>query len=371
MCTWHNIYMTKKTVTINDVAQAAGVSVATVSRVVNNDEKVKPSTKRVVDDVIKQLGYRPNSTARSLATGKTNTIGVFVIGSSLSGPAAILSAVESRARELGFRILVNVYDKNIEADELHKNEVKYILNDFLEANVDAIICVQSYRESAQMLYDFKTSVPMFFAVYDSQFNFEDTNHDNKFFITINQKQGVKLAVEYVKELGHTNLLYIAGPKGSLDGGTRLDEMIRLSKEFALNLNVIDDMDWSPKGAYMAIQKLFGNSKNQSDEFKNSRPTAILTANDLQAFGVQKALYDLNIKVPNKISVIGFDDFFVSDFLIPSLTTVRQPYSSLGSEIMKTAHKVLKKEKIAKLSFIDTKLIIRDSVKDIRDKEKYE
>lgn len=302
------------TVNINlkDVAKKAGVSLGTASKVINNIY-TKPETKKRVLDAMEDLKYTPNFVARSLKTQNTNTIGVIV--SDISSPVAskILAGIENICRLSEYKI--TIYDTQMKEQE----ELKAI--DIFRTNMIDGIIYTSNTISKKVVDKFKWSeIPVVLVA---------TSCDDKYVnsVTINNQLAAKEAVEYIINKGHRNIGMLSGSYDDPNAGKpRIDgyKQALFQNNIKYNEKYIAYGDYRMQSGYQETKKLIS---------ENSEISAIFCASDEMAFGAIKVLNDMGISVPDQISVVGFDGIELTDYAIPSITTVEQPLFEFGEKGM--------------------------------------
>lgn len=333
--------MKKKKVNIKDVASEAGVSVVTVSRVLNNVSTVRKSSREKVQRAVNKLNYQPSAAAQSLARGKTNVIGLII--PDLSDPFIMKvvdevdKALESRDYSLALSIV---------RDEENSIEVKERSNFlFRQKRVDGILMITPLFESDYVKSLEDKDIP--FVILDNQklpFKYPS--------IVVDNFRGGYDVTRYLIELGHKEIAYIGGPEILLSSKKRGEGFQTALREIGLEAYAIE------RGEYEVTTGFDITSKWIKE---NKLPTAIFAGDDHIAFGVINALHIAGYKVPEDISVIGFDDHPMASQLKPFLTTVKQPAREMGQkgvEILfdlmdnELSHNVVKK--------LNTVLIERDS-----------
>ncbi|WDM25860.1 catabolite control protein A [Paenibacillus mucilaginosus] len=311
------------TVTIYDVAREAGVSMATVSRVVNNNPNVKPQTRKKVFEAIERLGYRPNAVARGLASKKTTTVGVVI-------PDISNSIFSEVAR--GIEDIANMYHYNIilcNADKKKEKEIR-VINTLLEKQVDGLLFMGG-AVTEDHIQAFKTSsVPVVLcATADEQrvIPSVDIDHEKAAFDAVN----------VLLQSGHTKIAMISGTLQDPANGYARYQGYRKALEAA---NIPIDEDYVRIGNYryesgMDVTKHF----LELDE----RPTAIFAATDEMAIGAIHSLQDSGLRVPEEMSVISVDNIRMASMVRPQLTTVAQPMYDIGAVAMRLLTKLMNKE----------------------------
>jgi len=301
----------KKRVTIKMVANEAGVSTQTVSRVINNRPDVAPETRERIQEVINRLDYHPSAVARSLIHQRTFTIGVVTVGLKNVGPSHTLTGIAHQAEACGYSLLLK------ESPKYNLEDYQLVLRSLLDRQVDGIIWAVSENEvNRQWLVDLipDLSVPVIFLGI-SPFKGGKV-------ITIDNYQGGKIATQHLLDLGYKNIGHISGPLEFWDAGSRKqgwDDTLRQA-EITVEAAQLVEADWSAAGGERAMRKLL----KQIPELE-----AVFVANDQMALGAMRALYTQNLEVPADIAVIGYDGIPESAYFHPPLTTIYQDLHTLG------------------------------------------
>ncbi|UNO42695.1 LacI family DNA-binding transcriptional regulator [Streptomyces sp. MST-110588] len=294
--------------TMADVARHAGVSVATVSHVLNETRTVRPGTRAAVLDAIDELGYTHNTLARSLVTSRTRSIGLAV--SAISNPyfTEILQGVESSALEAGYSLLIaDPHD-----DPEHELKVVRLLH---ERRVDGMIVAPSAAPAGMVQYVTRRAVPTVFLD-----RLVGEEHDQ---VCAENTAPVRELVEHLAGLGHTRIGLVAG----LPGLSTTTERVQGYREGlrARGLPFVPELlaggNSEARGAEAATRHLLAASRP---------PTAIITANNAMTIGTLQALRDLGREVPHDIALACFDDFSWADLFSPRLTAVCQPSKEIGA-----------------------------------------
>ena len=293
-------------INLKRIAQKAGVDVSTVSRALNNDPRVKSDTVTYIKEMADEMGYFPNALARSLVTKKTNTIGV--VTPSLRNPfySSILAGAEERLAKAGYSLLLGV------SHYLTKDE-KQVIDLFLSWKVDGMIVLSGTDSEFASVWRRHSDAPI---VLVDQYN--DVAMLDSIMCDIGY--GVKLVVEYLAGLGHRQIGYVTD---TITDIKRLDYFKKEAEQLEIDytgFSITTEKQYE-EGGYEATLGLLK---------RRNMPTALFYANDYMAIGGMKALHDNKLSVPNDISVVGYDDSVLLDYLINSLTTVRQPTKLLGT-----------------------------------------
>lgn len=335
---------------MNEVAQKAGVSHQTVSRVINNSPNVSQTTRERVERVIRELNYRPSNSARALVTRHTKTIGFIAGGVSYYGPISTMGAIESVAREHGFYLSVAILDER----EYTKQTFEEVAESFLDQGVEAFIFLaptaamveaavsatinqprviltstfeEQASEGAQAQAGTGASAGVV-ASADTGVAEASRRGGDARFVGIDQVAAARKVMEYLADLGHRDYVFFSGPKEWGDAAMRLTAWQRYSVERGWKTRTLAMETWDAGEAYEKAKILVAGTP------RGQLPTVIVTSNDLQAFGVNKALHEAGVRVPQEVSVVGFDDMPGADFHVPSLTTVRPDFDALGRSAMR-------------------------------------
>ena len=290
---------------LEDVAAFAGVSHQTVSRVVNNHPNVSAATREKVEAAIAELGYRRNTVARSLVTRRSQTIGVMGSEPAQYGPANTLLGVERAARDAGYFVSIAALRS------ASRDSIFDALRHFLDQSVDSIAVLVSHPETLQILEDFSPGVPVV-AV-------GSLGQDPVSGVMVDQEPGAPLAVRPLNELGHRRIGHVAGPAGWIDGALRAQGWRTALADAGLPQDLLLEGDWSAGGGYSIGRRLAADRS----------ATALFVGNDQMALGLLRAFNEAGVRVPDDVSLVGFDDQPESGYFTPPLTTVRQDFEELG------------------------------------------
>lgn len=327
-------------VTIKEVAQKAGVSVSTVSRVLTNNAPVKPETREEVQEAIKQLGYSPNAVARSLRKKVSRTIGLVIPDITNPFFPDIAKGVEDSAKEAGYHVILS----NVGNDPQSEEEVIQLLR---ERQVDGVILVSS-SPVGTYLHKFHNE-GMKIVTVDREF--KDVEVDA---VICDNVSGSYQATRHLIELGHQEIAIITGPMELNITQDRLEGYKKALRE--KGLPVLERWIW--KAGFSFNQ---GYSITEENFEKENIPTAIFASSDIAAVAAISAIEKHGLKVPEDISVVGFDDIKLATLVKPTLTTVAQPTYEMGKQAVDLLVGGIKRgRKKAKRLVLPTKLVVRDS-----------
>ncbi|OXM15814.1 catabolite control protein A [Paenibacillus herberti] len=319
------------TVTIYDVAREAGVSMATVSRVVNNNPNVKPQTRKKVYEAIERLGYRPNAVARGLASKKTTTVGVVIPDISNSNFAEVARGIED---------IANMYHYNIilcNADKRKDKEIR-VINTLLEKQVDGLLFMGG-AVTEEHVQAFKTAnVPVVLCA--------TTDEENKIpSVDINHEEAAYDAVNVLLSQGHKDIAMISGTLQDPSNGYARYYGFKRAMEEA---GIPEREEFVRVGNYR-----YESGVEAMNYFldQDKHPTAVFAATDEMAIGAIHAIQDKGLRVPEDISVISVDNSRMASMVRPQLSAVAQPMYDIGAVSMRLLTKLMKKEQVEEIKVI--------------------
>ncbi len=294
--------------TIYDVARLAGVSTATVSRSLNGTGQIAEATQRSIAEAIRQLGYRPNTLARSLVTKSTQTIALLLPDITNPFYASLMSGIQERTLEQGYTMLLCATGGDPEREELYLNLLRSKQVD--GALVDGLLLPAD--RIARFIGD---GFPI--VCLDRDLDSSEVPR-----VQVDNKLGARMAAEHLLGLGHTRIAHVAGAKELTISRERTDgyREALVAAGIEPDRELVREARFTEEGGYEAAQALLRLDRP---------PTAIFAANDLSAIGVLKAVAESGKRVPADVSVIGFDDLRLAAYTIPALTTIRQPAREIG------------------------------------------
>ncbi|WP_219838420.1 LacI family DNA-binding transcriptional regulator [Paenibacillus sp. R14(2021)] len=303
--------------TIHDVARLAGTSKSTVSRYLNG-QQVKKATQEALEKAIKDLNFHRNANARRLVLDRTNIIAVVVDNISNYFYSGIIRGIEIVANMKGYNCIFLSWTSNYE------EEISF-LNMLYEGQVDGVILVSFQKRAKRDLEQIRdSSYPV--ALVGDHGEMEDI-----LSVDVDNAAGVYEIVQYLHGLGHRDIAYISGPDHAAANKYRFKGYLKAMETLGLNYNPewVVQSDWSNQGGYQSMKKLL-----LAKGF-----TAVIASNDETAIGALRATQEHGLNVPKQMSIVGFDDIPISEWVYPSLTTVRQPFQDIG---MKAAHGLFQK-----------------------------
>lgn len=287
---------------MTDVARLAGVSQKTVSRVVNNERYVSEALREKVLRAAAELGFRPNTAARALITGRFGRIGVVSLGSALYGPASLLIALERATRAAGLSFMV------ANTAEGEPDAIQDAVDWLLAQGVDGIILSEPKDEGQRVRLD--PGVPVV-----SLGQAPGLPAEQVALAAGRTAASCKEAVAHLLDLGHARVWHVAGPHEWWEARERRDGWAAAHRERGIEPPPPLEGDWSPAAGYAAGRGL------------PPEATAVFCANDDTAIGLIRALIEAGRRVPEDVSVVGFDDIPAAAYLSPPLTTVRQDFEA--------------------------------------------
>jgi DNA-binding LacI/PurR family transcriptional regulator len=296
---------------IRDVAREAGVSYQTVSRVLNGHPNIRAETRQRVLDAVARLDFRPNRAARMLATSRSHTIGVLAaINGSYYGPTSSIAAIEDAAREAGYSTML-ANPRVVDATSL-REAVRHLIDE----GVEGIAVLAPQTRTAQVLADLGAPIP----IVTMQTELRDADAG----LSVDNELGAAIAAQHLLGLGHRRIALVAGPDDWSEALARTRGFEGALRDAGLEPTAVAAGDWTAESGYLAFQQLRGHGF-----------TAVFCANDQMALGLMHAAVERGLRVPEQLSVVGFDDVPESAHYLPPLTTIRQDFDELGRRAVAT------------------------------------
>ena len=294
-----------RAVVMADVAKLAGVSLQTVSRVINDSPHVRSATRERVQDAMRKLEYRPNPVARALVTGRSRTLGVVSFDTTLYGPASTLFGIERAAHDAGYFVSI------VSLRSLTPSSVVSAVERLRAQGVDGILVIAPQESATQALLHLPEDVPIVAA--------EAGPDDAVPRVAVDQIVGARLATAHLLELGHQSVWHISGPPDWLEAQDRVAGWRATLDAAGAPAPPVLVGDWSAQAGYELGRELAANLD----------VTAVFVANDQMALGLLRSLHEAGRRIPGDISVVGFDDIPEAAYFTPPLTTVRQNFNEMG------------------------------------------
>ena len=291
-----------------DVARLAGVSHQTVSRVLNEHPNVRPLTRERVLEAIRELAYRPNAAARTLVTRRTHTLGVISFDTMLWGPASMLYNFERAAHDAYFVSVASL-------PALDRRSMLDAVERFIGQGIEGIIVIATQDTAVAALAHVPEEVPLVAVGCGTRAAVTSVAIDNA--------AGAATATRYLLSLGHRTVYHVAGQASCLDAQERIDGWRQALREAGAPEPAVLGGDWSSASGYEMGCRLASNPD----------VTAIFCGNDPMALGVMRALAERGLRVPDDVSIVGFDDVPEAGFYLPPLTTVRQDFGEVGRQAL--------------------------------------
>ncbi len=329
------------TVSIKDIARAMNISYSTVSRALNNSPRVKEETREHIQRVAAEMGYLPSAVARSLVTRHTNTIGIVVTKITDLFFAEVIQGIEETALTFGQNVILT------NSDGKPERELAAIQN-LRERRVDGIILVAACadQESKRQLFTLSgldTPIVIINNVHGEHIGYS---------IEIDNVDGGRQATRHLLDLGHRRIAHIAGPATEWDAVERQSgyEQALHQADLIVNPALIIRGDSQPEGGLLAMQQFFSLA---------DPPTAVFCYNDATALGAMQAAHAAGLRIPQDLSIVGFDDIALAPFFAPPLTTIDQHKREMGILAVQMVLDLLN-NKAVQDCVLPSRLVIRES-----------
>ncbi len=340
--------MKKDKVTLKDIAEATNLSIATVSLVINGKgDNIPLCTKQRIFDAVREMNYRPDYTARSLATGKSHTIGVIVPDISNAFFAEMVHHLQLELNKYSYDIIL------CSSEEKMSNDLKYIKL-LSGRNVDGLVLTMSAESmeagNRQMVRHMLKEAAVPYIFFDRYFSSEDYTVSAD-----NTDSGYRIA-NMLLDHGHRNIGVITGPVSLNSSTNRLSGFIKALQARGVEL--------PPENIYHSQYDVDGGIAGARALLSRPNISAIFAFNDLQAFGVMHYAKDHGLRIPQDISLVGFDDTYFSSLTEPTLTSIKQPIKELAQEASKMIMGIIQGLDCPKNVKLETQIIQRNSVRQI-------
>ncbi|HFG2120516.1 TPA: substrate-binding domain-containing protein [Vibrio cholerae] len=328
--------------TMKDIARLAGVSTSTVSHVINKSRFVSDEIAERVNNAAQQLNYAPSALARSLKMNRTKTIGMLVTTSTNPFFGEVVKGVERSCYHQGYNLILC----NTEGDN---QRMKASINTLLQKRVDGLLLMCSTLEGERLdVFDRYPDIPIVVMDWGPILFASDKIQDNSL-------QGGYMAAKHLIECGHKEIGCITGPLIRHQAQMRYEGYKRALAEagIAINPDWIVESDFECEGGYQAFEKLYQCGK---------LPSALFVSNDMMAMGVIQAASQRGLRVPDDLSLIGYDDVHIAKFMTPALTTIHQPKYRLGKAAIDTLlYRLENPDTTAQVVQLEPTLVVRSSV----------
>ncbi|RJL32728.1 LacI family DNA-binding transcriptional regulator [Bailinhaonella thermotolerans] len=321
---------------LSDVAALAGVSMMTVSRALNDPARVHPDTRARVLAAVRKLGYRPNSAARRLVTGRSGALGVVSFDTTLYGPASTLHAIEQAARRRDY--VLNIAS----LDTLNRLSIEDAVDRLRAQSVDGVIVVAPHESAAEGLNHLPAELPV--VAVDAG------DSPSVPVVMVDQYGGAVRATRHLLSLGHETVWHITGPDDWVDARGRAEGWKAALEAAGRQAPEPLAGDWTARSGYRAGRRLAADPA----------VTAVFAANDQMALGLLRALREAGRRVPEDVSVVGFDDIPEAAYLWPPLTTVRQDFHEVGAQAVDLLLSRLAGAPAPGARTVEPELIVRES-----------
>lgn len=319
-----------------DVAKHAGVSHQTVSRVLNDSPLVREETRVKVLAAIEELGYRRNMAARMLATNRSARIGVISAHLVLYGPSMVSAAVQDAGHKAGYDVSL------VGLSEFSPESLHDAVERLLDQAVEALVIAVAHRDALALTRDLHLAIPLVVV--------QGVSGGQPMSAGVDQQAGARAATDHLLELGHRHIAHVAGPKDWVEAEERREGWRAAQSDRGLLPGPEVTGDWSAESGYAAGLRIADDRD----------VTAVFAANDAMALGVLKALHEKGRRVPDDISVVGFDDVPEAAYYWPPLTTVNQDFATLGLRALELTLRALDGEADPVAALVAPALVVRES-----------
>lgn len=335
-----------KSVTIYDIAKEAGVSAATVSRVLTQNANVRQEKKERVLQLIEKYNFKPNALARGLSDAKSKSIGI--IASDVRNPyyADVFVACEVAAREAGYTVFLcnSLNEKELEEIQLEKlqeQRVDAIIQ--IGGRVDELVSNKGYVEKVNQVMN---TIPVVVT--------GKLDGTQCYQVQIDAKKSMNLLMEYLLSLQHTEIALIGGSEEVFSTFEKKQCYKKVLRKHHIEYKpefVSMDGDYYYEACYKHMNKMIEN---------HVIPTAVIAINDFTAAGIIRSILEHGYKIPEDISVVSFDNTYISEIITPRITSIDYNYQEYGKILIDTAISAIEKRKVPKIQMIDPTLVVRET-----------
>jgi LacI family repressor for deo operon, udp, cdd, tsx, nupC, and nupG len=326
-------------VSIKDIARAADVSYSTVSRALNNSPRVRPETRQHIQQIAVEMGYLPSAVARSLVTRRTHTIGVVVSTITDLFFAEVIHAIEETALDYGYGVIL------ANSGGEPQRELKAIRT-VRERRVDGIILVSGCSSREDLCAEKGIDIPI---VIINNVHQEHIGCS----VEVDNLGGATEATQHLLALGHRRIAHIAGPRREWDSIERQSgyEQALRARGLPLDPTLTVQGDNRPEGGIEAMRRLLALP---------TPPTAVFCYNDATALGAMRAARSAGLRIPQDLSIVGFDDIELAPYLEPPLTTIAQPKREMGEKAVQMILDLLAGDQAVQDCVLPSRLVVRGS-----------
>jgi DNA-binding LacI/PurR family transcriptional regulator len=334
--------------TIKEVARAAGVSITTVSRVLNDHPDVATSTVQRVRHVIDEMGYRPSAVARSLIQGESHSLGIAVFGLEHYGPSHTVVGVEKKAEELGYSMVVAL----LHSGDSRREKQEQILSDLSSRQVDGIVwAIAEHEDNRDWLCRQARELPVPVVFLNMQPRPDTT------MVAINNYDGARQATEHLLKQGYRRIGHVTGPLNWWEAGQRQVGWSDAMQEAGLPTERLEVYgDWSAASGDAGMRRLLEQAPGIE---------ALFASNDQMALGGLRAARSAGRRIPEDLAIVGFDDIPEAAYFHPPLTTIRQDLQKMGTLAVQLVHRMMEARKQGEdlgpeVLWLRPELIVRES-----------
>jgi DNA-binding LacI/PurR family transcriptional regulator len=338
-----------KKITIEEVARKAGVSKGTISAVINGKNSVKPQTRDNILSVMKELNFRPKGVARNLKNGSQDkSIGIIIKDLNYPFYTTVASGAREFAKSKGYSVVVT----SSENDHEYEKKLSHL---FSAKDIKGIIIAPIVAGKIEIEHLFRLKMINYPFVL-----LEDVKGIQANVVAIDNLRAIKKAVKYLIETGHTKIVHFAGPAYSSHTQERIEGFRHAFSESTLvfQKEMIVHIGSNYEESYKKTMEYF------KDKSKKDYPTALVCFNDMQALAVMTALKELNIKIPDDISIVGNDDIYYAKIYPVPLTTIRAPQNEIGRKAAEILIRNIEASKLLPIEHVvlETEFVVRESTK---------
>ena len=336
---------TGKTITIYDIAKEAGVSASTVSRVLTGSASVRQEKKQRIQEIIDKYNFKPNALAKGLSDTATNTIGIIVADVRNPYYSALFVACEMAAERAGYNVALA---NSLDVKEREKSQLDIYLQQKVDAiilmggRVDDLITDDAYAEKVRAVC--KTTPVIVTGKLDKA---------PVRSVVINEAEAMNLVMQHLIEQGHEKIALVGGEMKVASTYYKYQRYQEILKKHGIEVHgeYVVNGKYDPDSGYKATNKILD---------MKDKPTAIVAINDFAASGALRSIREHHLHVPEDISVISFDNTYITDLTVPKLTSVDYNYDNYGEMLIQTAIAASKGEKVEDVQRVDPSLVIRES-----------